>query len=191
MGSGNRTYGEQLRGESKGSFLTLAHGLRLASHPMFSGSIKGMHLRPTAKPSDLAVRQKGKGFEFSAKVTGDPPVYAVVGYLDPEGGSDYDATTTTAVPDKDGCFTLDCQALVAGKKGLLRVVFLQANGVASGFLSATPYRYAYVVASDGTADISDTLAVLASKGSVREAKPGAGPAAASGSDPGTILKPKP
>jgi len=188
MGSGNRTYGEQLRGESKGSFLTLAHGLRLASHPMFSGSVKGMHLRPSAKPSEIEVRQKGKGFEFSGKVSGEPPVYAVVGYLDPEGGSDYDATTTTAVPDKEGCFTLDCQALVAGKKAVLRVVYLQANGVASGFLSATPYRYPYVVATDGTADISAAVAALRPRGPVEGAKPDAGPAATGESDPAVILK---
>lgn len=160
MGSGNRTYGEERRGESKGSFLTLAHGLRLASHPMFSGSVKGMNLRRSAIPTELAIRQKGKGFEFSGRVTGDPPVYAVVGYLDPEGGSDYDATTTTAVPDAEGRFTLDCQSLAAGKPGELRVVYLQANGVASGFLSATPYRYAYTVAADGTADISAAIAAL-------------------------------
>lgn len=160
MGSGNRTYGEERRGESKGSFLTLAHGLRLASHPMFSGSVKGMTLRRSARPTELAIRQKGKGFEFSGIVTGDPPVYAVIGYLDPKDGSDYDATTTTAVPDSEGRFTLDCQALAPGKPGELRVVYLQANGVASGFLSATPYRYAYTVAADGTADISAAIAAL-------------------------------
>jgi heat shock protein HslJ len=188
MGSGNRTYGEQLRGESKGSFLTLAHGLRLASHPMFSGSVKGMRLRPSARPSEIAVRQKGKGFEFSGKVTGEPPVYAVVGYMDPEGGSDYDATTTTAVPDKEGRFTLDCQALAPGKKAVLRVVYLQANGVASGFLSATPYRYPYEVAADGTANISATVAALASRGPVKETKTKAGAAAVADSNPAAVLK---
>lgn len=160
MGSGNRTYGEERRGESKGSFLTLAHGLRLASHPMFSGSVKGMNLRRSARPTELEIRQKGKGFEFSGRVTGNPPVYAVIGYLDPEGGSDYDATTTTAVPDAEGHFTLDCQSLVPNKAGELRVVYLQANGVASGFLSATPYRYPYTVGADGTADISAAIATL-------------------------------
>ncbi len=163
MGSGNRTYGEQLRGESRGSFLTLAHALRLAAHPMFSGSAKGINLPRSAKPEQLAIQPKGKGFEFSGRVTtasNEPPVYAVIAYMDPSGGSDYDATTTTAVPDKDGRFTLDCQALASGKTGELRVVYLQANGVASGFLSSTPYRYPYVVAKDGTADIAPALAVL-------------------------------
>jgi hypothetical protein len=186
MGSGNRTYGEQLRGESKGSFLTLAHGLRLASHPMFSGSVKGMKLRRSAKPDDLVIRQKGKGFEFSGRVTTEPeapPVYAVVGYLDPKGGSDYDATTTTAVPDKDGRFTLDCQALTPGKDAELRVVYLQANGVASGFLSATPYKYPYTVAADGTADISTALAALKPAAPDETAKRDKEPAAAKSEKP--------
>lgn len=161
MGSGNRTYGEDRRGEGKGSFLTLAHGLRLASHPIFSGSVKGIDLKASAVPTDLAIRPQGKGFVFSGKVTADPPVYAVVAYMDPEGGGDYDATTATAVPDADGRFSLDCRALAPGKTGELRVVFLQANGVASGFLSATPYRYPYSVAADGTVDIANVQAKLA------------------------------
>lgn len=160
MGSGNRTYGEERRGEGKGAFLTFAHALRLASHPMFSGSIKGARLAPSARPSALKVERKGKGFVFSGRVTGEPPVYAVLAYMDPEGGDDYDATTATAVPDKDGNFSLDCQALAPGKAGELRIVYLQANGVASGFLSATPYRYAYTVAADGTADLSAIQAKL-------------------------------
>jgi hypothetical protein len=163
MGSGNRTYGEQLRGESKGSFLTLTHALRLAAHPMFSGSAKDINKPRSAKPDELKIQQQGKGFEFSGRVataSNEPPVYAVIAYMDPMGGSDYDATTTTAVPDKNGNFTLDCQALAPGRTGELRVVYLQANGQASGFLSSTPYRYPYFVAADGTADIAPALAVL-------------------------------
>jgi heat shock protein HslJ len=163
MGSGNRTYGEQLRGESKGSFLTLAHAFRLAAHPMFSGSAKDIDKPRSAKHESLKIEPKGKGFTFSGRVTvpsNDPPVYAVLGYMDPSGGNDYDATTTTAVPDTDGKFTLECQALAPGKTGELRVVYLQANGQASGFLSSTPYRYPYVVAKDGTVDLAPAIAVL-------------------------------
>lgn len=186
MGNGNRTYGEQLRGESKGSFLTLAHGLRLASHPMFSGSVKGRNLKRSARPEDIAIRQKRKGFEFSGRIVteaGAPPVYAVIAYLDPKGGSDYDATTSTAVPDRDGRFTLDCQALVPGKDGELRVVLLQANGVASGFLSATPFKYPYTVAADGTADISAALAALKAAAPAGSSQPTTEPAAARSEKP--------
>ena len=173
MGSGNRTYGEQLRGESKGSLLTLAHAFRLAAHPMFSGSVKDISKPRSAKPDELKIQPKGKGFEFSGRVTtasNEPPVYAVIAYMDPMGGSDYDATTTTTVPDREGKFTLDCQAFAPGKTGELRVVYLQANGQASGFLSATPYRYPYVVAKDGAVNIAPALAVL-NRAPRREANP--------------------
>lgn len=154
MGQGNRSYGEELRGESKGSFIPLSHGLQLASHPLFCGSIKGWDAKSTAVPSQLAIKADGKNLVFSGKVTADPPVYGILAYADGEGRDDYDATTATAVPDRDGNFTLTCTDLVAGKKGELRVFFLQANGIPSGFMSRTSYRYPYTVNVDGSPDVS-------------------------------------
>jgi hypothetical protein len=143
MGSGNRTYGEERRGEGRGTFLTLAEGLRLASHPLFTGSVKGIDLPANAKLDDVEVMLAAdrKSFTFTAKVTAEPPAYAVVGYMDPEGGSDYDATTTTAIPDEQGKFMLQCAALQAGKAGVLRVVVCQANGGRINDLTLSiPYR---------------------------------------------------
>lgn len=162
MGAGNRTYGDQLRGEGKGSFLTLAHGLRLASHPIFSGSAKRIDTPANATPTDIRITNHGKSFSFSAKVVADPPAYAVVGYMDPAGGGDYDATTCTAVPDDAGNFTLEADALAAGKAGVFRVVILQANGAASSFASPTPqFTYPYRVEQDGTVDTSSAEAFAA------------------------------
>lgn len=161
MGSGNRTYGENLRGEGKGSFLTLAHGLKLASHPIFCGSVKGIDQPANAVLSGVTLNGKGKSFTYSAKVTANPPPYAVLGYMDPEGGGDYDATTCTAIPDKDGRFTLTADAFAAGKPGVFRVVVVQANGAASSFAGAsTPFTYPYLVAKDGTVDLAASQASL-------------------------------
>jgi hypothetical protein len=161
MGSGNRSYGEELRGEGKGSFLTLAHGLKLASHPMFNGSVKGMDLPANARLSEESITPAGKSFTYSATVTADPPAYAVLGYMDPEGGGDYDATTCTAIPDHDGRFTLTANALAPGKAGVFRVVVVQANGAASSFAGAsTPFTHPYRVAADGAVDLSASLARL-------------------------------
>lgn len=154
MGSGNREYGAALRGEGHGSILTLAHALRLASHPLFCGSVKGMKDGPTAKPEDLSIKAVDKTIVISGKVVSKLPVYGVVAYDDPAGGGDYDSPTATAVPDKDGNFKLTCTDLVPGKGGELRLFFLEANGIPSGFLSHTPYAYAYQVKADGTADLS-------------------------------------
>ncbi|MEJ6729452.1 MAG: NPCBM/NEW2 domain-containing protein [Akkermansiaceae bacterium] len=154
MGSGNRSYGDELRGEGKGSFLTLAHALRLASHPQFSGSTKGMNLPVKAEISDLSLTAKGKTIHVSGTLTADPPAYAVVAYFDPDGGSDYNATTATAVPDADGNFTLSCDALPAGKTGELRLHPLYVNGSTGGWMSQTKFRYPYSVGKDGTPDLS-------------------------------------
>jgi hypothetical protein len=161
MGSGNRTYGENLRDEGKGSFLTLAHGLKLASHPIFCGSVKGIEIAGNAELHEEKVVNTGKGFSYSARVTADPPAYAVLGYMDPEGGGDYDATTCSAVPDAEGKFTLEAGALAAGKSGVFRVVVVQANGASSSFNSAsTPFTYPYLVSNDGDVDLAATEARL-------------------------------
>jgi hypothetical protein len=135
MGSGNRTYREELRGEGPGSFLTLAHALRLASHPQFSGSIKGMNLpaRATLADRTIEVAEDGRSFRFQAHVESPIPVYAAIAYLDPEGGGDYDARTVVSIPDGDGRIDFSCgpDALVPGKTGTLRVVTCLVNGATS------------------------------------------------------------
>ena len=154
MGSGNRAYGEERRGEGRGAFLTLAHGLRLASHPMFSGSVKGFDLRPEVAVQNLEVVKTGTGFKVSGRVMADPPAYAVVGYMDPAGGGDYDAATCTAVPDGEGRFVLEATGLVPGKGQQFRVVVAQASGAMSTFVgSNSPWTVPYDVAADGGVDL--------------------------------------
>jgi len=148
MGSGNRTYGDELRGEGKGSFLTLAHAMRLASHPQFSGSIKGMPLPVRADFSNFKITKVPGGFHCSGQIKSKIPVYALVAYADPEGGSDYDATTVTAVPGSDGKFLLKCTTHTAGKKAQLRIIACHANGATS------KKAFSYSVADDGSVDIS-------------------------------------
>lgn len=151
MGSGNRTYAEELRGEGPGSFLTLAHALRLASHPQFSGSVKGMNLpvRATLADREIQLVPDRRSFEFHARIESPIPVYAAIAYLDPEGGSDYDARTVVAIPDGEGRISLLCpaEALVSGKAGTLRVVTCLVNGATSS------EQHDYRVAEDGTVDL--------------------------------------
>ncbi len=148
MGSGNRTYGDELRGEGKGSFLTLAHALRLASHPLFCGSVKELERPVEAQFSELAIRERPRAFDLTGAVSAEVPVYAVVAYLDPDGNDDYDARTSVARLAADGRFSIRCDALVAGKPGMVRVCALHANGAVSRFQGG------YRVAQDGTPDVS-------------------------------------
>ena len=63
MGSGNRTYGEEQRGEGRGSFLTFASALRLASHPQFSGSTREMN-RPVQSRTSTTSEWKRSKVDF-------------------------------------------------------------------------------------------------------------------------------
>jgi hypothetical protein len=102
-----------------------------------------------ARLTDAAVTPAadGKSFTVTGRIAGEPPVHGVVGYLDPEGGSDYDARTVTAAPRDDGGFTLRCDPLVAGKPAALRIVACHANG------GTTEWTHAYAVAADGAVDV--------------------------------------
>lgn len=159
MGSGNRTYGEDRRGEGRGSFLTLADGLRLASHPLFTNNEKGIDLRQSATLSDVSINLDAsrKSFSFSGRINAEPAAYAVIGYLDPSGGSDYDATTVTAVPDDGGRFVLNCSAFKNGKAATLRIVACQANG---GRIDDAVLQVPYSVDAEGSVDISAYMNTL-------------------------------
>ena len=148
MGSGNRTYGDEVRDEGKGSFLTLAHAMRLAAHPQFSGSNREMSRSVSTAFDDLAFDKIENGFRVSGNVTSDVPIYAVIAYTDPEGGGDYNATTQVDVPQKDGAFTIDCKALTRGKSGELRIVTCHANGKTAN------RRFGFNVRRDGSVDLS-------------------------------------
>ena len=106
MGSGNRTYGNELRGEGRGSFLSLPHALKLAAHPQFSGSVKQIGTQAKAEFSAWQLKASDDGLEVKGAVTANLPVHAVLAYADPAGGGDYDSEIAAAVPQTDGRFTL-------------------------------------------------------------------------------------
>ena len=142
MGSGNRTLGEELRREGLGSFLTLPHALKLASHPQFSGSVKCMTNRADVTWGDWSLKASEKSILMSGRVTGKPPVYLVIGYADPEGRGDYQSTVGCAVPDAEGRFTLAIpNPKDHGKVGELRVVAVCVNGAATAYAYAETHPF--------------------------------------------------
>lgn len=153
MGSGNRSYGDELRSEGKGSFLTLGEGLRLATHPLFLSSDEGIAVPRSSTIDEIEISKSGDGKSFvvSGRVVASPECYAVVAYMDPVGGSDYDATTITAVPDKDGRFKLDCYALKANSASELRLVACTVGG---GSIGDQTLVIPYSVSKEGDVDLS-------------------------------------
>lgn len=118
------------------------------SHPQFSGSIKELSLPVKANFSDFKITKVPGGFHCNGQVNSKIPVYALVAYVDPEGGSDYDATTVTATPDDGGRFLLKCTTHAAGKNAQLRIIACHVNGATS------KKAFSYSVAGDGSVDIS-------------------------------------
>lgn len=159
MGSGNRTYGEERRQEGRGSAFTLADGLRLAGHPLLKHDDQGIDLPPNATLSNLSLEltENQREFIVRGRVTADPPAYAVIGYLDPQGGGDYDATTTTAVPDDNGDFELRCDPSGPVASAALRIVVCQSNG---GRIDDRVLAIPYSVDADGRVDIERYRNVL-------------------------------
>lgn len=154
MGSGNRTYGTDRRNEGKGSFLTLASALRLATHPIFCGKAPLKPFGNTFKLSDIKFTTGDKLFTCSGRVSADVPVYAVIGYVDPAGNSNYDSLPCVAVPDKEGKFTIVASPLTTGKRGSFRLIALGADGSASSFASpGTSDSFPYKVKDDGQPDL--------------------------------------
>ncbi len=132
MGSGNRTYGEDRRGEGKGSFLTLADALRLASHPMFSGTERDLDVKPECKLEDLHAEVHDATLEISGKIVSNPAPYAVFAYNDPDGGGDYDATTWTTPLDSSNHFKVRIGEFKPGAAEI-RITVCHVNGSNSTF----------------------------------------------------------
>lgn len=163
MGGGNRTYGEDLRGESKGSFLSLPHALKLAAHPQFSGSVKSIETRVKAEFKAWDFKPVSDGLHVSGTVTANLPIHALLAYADPNGGADYDSEIAAAVPQKDGKFTLllprpekkNCRAT-------LHFVAVCANGSATASVwSAEALTFICRIDQSSAYDVTKTLEKLA------------------------------
>ncbi|MDB6065754.1 MAG: hypothetical protein JWR26_1962 [Pedosphaera sp.] len=157
MGIGNHAYREERRGEGKGSFLTMASAMRLASHPLFNGSIKGLGEEPRLQQCQLIlttnVTQTGLvggrgGLRLEGTVEGSPPIYGVVAYFDSAHDGGYRAPTATSVPDADGRFAIEVGDLASCASGELRVEFCHVNGAVS------ERRLGFTVTPEGSVDVS-------------------------------------
>lgn len=159
MGSGNRTYGDELRGEGRGSFLELPHALKLAAHPLFSGSIKQMAVKATAEFSGWELTPNESGLRVRGRVKANLPVFAVIAYADPDGGSDYDAENAAAIPAGDGSFTMHLpRPEKRDRFANLRFVAVCVNGAATaGNWAASALSLRCRIGADSAYDIAPAI----------------------------------
>lgn len=150
MGSGNRTFGDELRGDGRGTFLTQAHAMRLAAHPAFNPMVPlSIITQARTRWSDLRIATADDSqIRISGSVESEIPIHGMVAYFDPEGGGDYDATTATAVPNDAGEFVLQSGDLRVKRSGQLRLLTCHVNG------TTTTRRFTYKVDNKGRPDLS-------------------------------------
>lgn len=101
MGSGNHTYGENLRGEGNGTFLSGASAYRLQHIRAFAGDLPDARENARWEVSDLDVAYENGKLKLAGKVKATPPLSSVIAYNDFGGvAADYDAITWVC-PIKD------------------------------------------------------------------------------------------
>jgi hypothetical protein len=166
LGVGNHTYREERRNAGRGSFLTMASAMRLASRPLFSHSDRGATVEPQLDTSEFELSTNVTRRELVGRpgalrvdgvVKGTPPVYGVVAYFDSQRDGGYHAPTATTVPDADGRFAIEISDLKTTVQGELRLEYCHANGAVSA--SRAPFR----VTADGAVDLDlwESLKTLA------------------------------
>lgn len=114
MGNGNHTYGQELRKEGAGTFLSPTDAMKLASVPLFSGV--EFPFPQDARPGRWCGRYVAGNFEelkaislpdgltLKGKVQMTRPAYGLVVHLDPPGNSDYDTNAVCTALNPDGSF---------------------------------------------------------------------------------------
>ena len=163
MGSGNRTMGEELRGEGLGTFLTLAHALKLLTHVQFSGSVKRMTENAEVTWTSIGVKNDDRGgIICTGKVSGLNPVYAVLAYADPTGGGDYNAHVGVGVPDATGAFTVTIPPPITSKAttGELRLVACCVNGAATAYAGSNGKPSFPFGINNGRVDLTPTMTLI-------------------------------
>ncbi|MBC8352542.1 MAG: NPCBM/NEW2 domain-containing protein [Planctomycetes bacterium] len=135
MGAGNYTYRHELRGR-RGSFMTFATSMQLASHPLFTNTRTGLDQSPETKIEELKFSQQGRSLVVTGKIDTEIEAYAVIGFTNPqiEKGwlnRDYDSLTWNCEV-KDGEFSIVAKINKPGRSGL-KIRFCHLNGKQSSF----------------------------------------------------------
>ncbi|MDR3262293.1 MAG: NPCBM/NEW2 domain-containing protein, partial [Tannerella sp.] len=109
MGNGNHTFGEELRNEGKGTFLSPASALRLSVVRAFAGSIPDAGNAAFWSVEHFEAKNVGAGrLSLTGKVNASPPLIGIIAYNDymmiP---ADYDAKTWVSPVDPEGRFAFE------------------------------------------------------------------------------------
>jgi len=161
MGAGNHTYRREKWG-GKGSFMTAATCLRLAAHPLFTGSSRGRDVRVECKLTELSFASRDKELVIEGRLKTNVPASGAIAYTDPEGKAGYDALTWIAEV-KDGAFKIVAGAHRPGSYDL-RLTVCHASG------ATTTFKFRYQADRTGKPDASGLNSDWLKKTSSKKAK---------------------
>ncbi len=115
MGGGNHTYGQDLRNEGKGTFLSPASAMLLARHPLFTGKPAPHGDPPACRILKLEPSFKDGKMTLIGRVQARPPAFGLIAYNDQERiPADYDAIGYTSKLSPEGEFRLEIDELHPG-----------------------------------------------------------------------------
>ena len=148
MGYGNNSYRKEFwKRNSKGAFLTPATSTIFAIHPLFTGSDKARWKKTQCKFKKVSFSMKGRRFIIEGVVKSQIPAVAVIAYVDPAEGRDYDATSWVRGVGRDGSFQIEIDEHLPGPHDL-RLAVLLANGA-----TEVPLAVQYKANSKGVPDV--------------------------------------
>lgn len=174
MGGGNHTFGQELRNEGRGTFLSPASALRLSKVRAFASDLPGTRESTYWIFQELkAVQssQKKPSFHITGQLEASPKLVGIIAYNDNKNiAADYDAKTFVGKPSPEGFFRIEIGEL-ENVPYQLRLIGIHSNGAASQI------KADYAV-QNGRADLSsinamiplDKLRKLFSVGNVQEIK---------------------
>ena len=147
MGGGNHTYGQELRGEGPGSFLSAASAMLLAYSRPFAGEQSSARVRPNCHLADLDAQFQDRKLVLTGTVVAQPPAFGIAAFDDwAKIPGDYDAVSWTCKVDDKGRFRLEIGEMRPGLSQL-RLKICHVSGAVSGF------AFDYQVDSHGQPDI--------------------------------------
>jgi len=147
MGYGNHTYGEEQRGEGRGTFLSSVSAMVLAKHPLFTGAGQAVGTAPSCRLEALEPAFADGKLVLRGRVVAQPAAYGIAGYNDDlQKAADYDAVGWTSAVAPSGEFRLEIGDLKPGRYEL-RLRACHADG------TGTVFPFSYGVDPNGVPDL--------------------------------------
>lgn len=152
MGGGNHVYGQELRGEGPGAFLTHAGAMLLAFSRPFAGEREAAADTPTLRWKELDAHFSHETLVLSGALDAQPAAFGIIAFDDwAKIPDNYDAVSWTCDVTKDGRFRLEIGELRPGRSQL-RLWVCHTNGATSqlafeydvdsaGLPDLAPFRY--------------------------------------------------